>query len=386
MNELHFYSYDCIWNPWLGGGGGVRDLEMLHQYSRYFSKITLFVGSYPHAKDTVWQNTIHIRHLGPSSPSNEVISRIYYIIQANKQIKVLSPHVIGFGVSPYSPLFNLLNGARNNVPRFGVLHHYLGKHSIKKRPLVGIFPYLFEKWYYKRIQNLVILNPKTLSFLKSLGHTGNYYLSQNSYSPSLLQVLDQQNLSEPYILYFGRLEPYMKGLDLLVEAFASLYASCQTSKKWKLILAGRADTKLTQTLENLLAQHPTAPIKVIHNPSDSQKEQLLSQCSFFCSPSRFEGWGIAALEANAAGKPCLVSNISGFQSSIGNNVSGELVPIQSAKDLERALQRWIENPDYVNQLKSGARKWAKQFSWENIARKELEWIKTKVLNSSRSTS
>jgi hypothetical protein len=77
MRILHFI-YDHIKNPWVGGGGAVRALEI---YRRLAEKhmITIICGKYPGAEDYTEKNlTIHF--VG-TNKNNYVISTLLYLIR-----------------------------------------------------------------------------------------------------------------------------------------------------------------------------------------------------------------------------------------------------------------------------------------------------------------
>jgi glycosyltransferase involved in cell wall biosynthesis len=110
------------------------------------------------------------------------------------------------------------------------------------------------------------------------------------------------------------------------------------------------------------------------NITEATKREILRKCLFFCSPSRFEGWGIAALEANAAGKPVLVSRADGFLDSIKDGFSGIMVPVEDAPALSAALKKMLGDADLRGRLGANARIWASRFTWESIAEREMQWL------------
>jgi glycosyltransferase involved in cell wall biosynthesis len=364
--KLHFYSYDSLKNPWLGGGGSVRDLEMLSRYHSAFESIDLYVGSWPGAQIEV-VNGIHIIPLGGGS--SEWMSRIRYWHAAQNQLKKpQSDVIVGVNLSPYAPLKNAFLKGHNS---FGILHHCIGDKWLGKVPLgLGHFVKNFEYSYYKKSQNTVILNPETQALMKALNPDVNLFQSGNSFDESLLQLVDQTDYENPFILYFGRMDPYMKGIDLLIGAFEKADLGSM-----RLVLAGRGDAESQAQVEKLKQNSThTHLIDLIFSPTDEQRAQLLSRCLFFASPSRYEGWGIAAVEANAAGKPVLVSQAAGFKSSIADQVSGIRVDLDVPEALVDGLKKMSFDVDFREKLKQGSRLWAEQFTWNQLAAQELQWI------------
>ena len=77
--------------------------------------------------------------------------------------------------------------------------------------------------------------------------------------------------------------------------------------------------------------------------SEERKAELLASCLFFCSPSRFEGFGIAALEANAAGCAVLATDVDGFRDSLALGETALAVPPNDPSALKTAMIRLIQD-------------------------------------------
>ena len=111
----------------------------------------------------------------------------------------------------------------------------------------------------------------------------------------------------PYILAFGRLT-YKKGFDLLLEAFARVASEHSHAD---LILAGEGEERAaleTQAQELGLAER----MYFFGRATPEEVVRLLNGCLFVVVPSRWEPFGIVALEAVAAGKPVLASRVGGL--------------------------------------------------------------------------
>lgn len=70
---------------------------------------------------------------------------------------------------------------------------------------------------------------------------------------------------------------------------------------------------------------------------------LLFEADVFAFPSHSEGFGIALLEAMAAGLPVVAADITGVSEIIENEVSGKLFRCGAANDLAMRLEEFINN-------------------------------------------
>jgi glycosyltransferase involved in cell wall biosynthesis len=174
----------------------------------------------------------------------------------------------------------------------------------------------------------------------------------------------------PFVLFVGRFDVYMKGLDLLVPAWADTLAS----RGIDLVLAGRGSATDIATLRGLVPAELSSRLRLESSISGERKRELLSTCLFFASPSRFEGFGIAALEANAAGCAVLATDNDGFRDSLALGETALAVPVEDPAALREGLLRLATDEPLRSALGSRGRERARAFSWDAIAEREWNWV------------
>jgi glycosyltransferase involved in cell wall biosynthesis len=104
-------------------------------------------------------------------------------------------------------------------------------------------------------------------------------------------------------------------------------------------------------------------------------KEILAVSDIFVMPSLWEGFGISALEAMAAGLPVVASNIDGLKEFIKNNENGILVSKGDTEALMKAISGLAANSDLRIRLASNARRTAQQFSInENIRQLETLFL------------
>src|SRR5689334_17499125 len=86
-------------------------------------------------------------------------------------------------------------------------------------------------------------------------------------------------------------------------------------------------------------------------------------------PSLFEGLGVAALEAMAAGKPVVATRVGGLAETISDGDTGILVPPRDAGALANAIGRLIESPALAGAMgRRGRERVLSHFTLEQMAR------------------
>jgi glycosyltransferase involved in cell wall biosynthesis len=91
-------------------------------------------------------------------------------------------------------------------------------------------------------------------------------------------------------------------------------------------------------------------------------------CDIFVLPSRYgENFGIAAIEAMAAGKPVVVSNRGGLPALVTSGENGLVVPAESPETLREALQKLFASEDLRQGLgRQGRKLVAASYTWQKV--------------------
>jgi glycosyltransferase involved in cell wall biosynthesis len=136
--------------------------------------------------------------------------------------------------------------------------------------------------------------------------------------------IEPKNPTQPLqIGAYGRFAQ-QKGFDVLLQAIALL-----PPEKFQLHLCGYGpDEAIIQQLSNKLPQVQ------LFGPSKNISK-FLSLCDAVVIPSRWEPWGLVALEAKAAGKPVIASAVDGLCEQVES--CGILVPANDPQKLAEAI-------------------------------------------------
>ena len=108
--------------------------------------------------------------------------------------------------------------------------------------------------------------------------------------------------------------------------------------------------------------------------------QLYASAHIICLPSYREGLPKSLIEAAAASRAIVTTDVSGCRDAIIPNKTGLLVPLKNYEKLADALQCLIENPKKREAMGKEGRKFAeKEFPIEKIVEGHLE-IYQELLN------
>jgi glycosyltransferase involved in cell wall biosynthesis len=172
---------------------------------------------------------------------------------------------------------------------------------------------------------------------------------------------------EKLITAVGRLTS-QKGFDYLIRALAVVQQSIPDSK---LLVMG--DGYMRGELEALAKGEGVAARTTFAGfVSDDDLVDAMKSSDMVAIPSRFEPFGIIALEAMAAGVPVLVSRVGGLAEIVENDVDGLEVDPDSPSSIAKATVRLLSDRALASRLAAKAREKVEAYSWERSAAKTLE--------------
>jgi glycosyltransferase involved in cell wall biosynthesis len=172
-----------------------------------------------------------------------------------------------------------------------------------------------------------------------------------------------------HLLYIGDDEP-RKNLGLLLEAHRLLRAAhrrdpaAHPQAPPPLVLAGTANP-LAAAAADSPGGHAGA-IRLVDRPEPEVLAALLADAVALVLPSLFEGFGLTALEAMAAGVPVVAARSPGVTETCGD--AALYADPHDAEDLARALDRVARDPALRRDLSERGRRHAAEFSWARAAR------------------
>jgi glycosyltransferase involved in cell wall biosynthesis len=179
--------------------------------------------------------------------------------------------------------------------------------------------------------------------------------------PASTAATDDTSGHHGYLLHVGHLEA-RKNLALLVRAFAALPAELR--RRVSLRLAG-ADAGEGRALLHLAADLGIAGrVQCTGIATAADLGRLYAGAAAVCVPSRYEGFGLAALEGLATGRPVLVADAGALPEVVGP--AGKVLPVDDAAAWTRAIVEVLQAGDAPGSANE-RRQWAGSFSWPRAA-------------------
>ncbi len=240
-----------------------------------------------------------------------------------------------------------------------------------------------KKAYLKLIENSNLNNASGLNFNSQLeeNEASSLYLTSAKFViphgltvPELipdahqrLRAYFQLPPQEPIILFLSRIHP-KKGLEILIKALADVKTS-----NFTLIIAGSGDPDYEAQIKSCLLDSGLENCSLMVGFVDGELKQLLLQGSdLFTLTSYSENFGVAVLEALAAGTPVLLTPGVALAQQIEQNDLGYVVSQEPAA-IALAIKKHLDLPELEQEkLSKRTRQFVlDHYSWDKIAQEML---------------
>jgi glycogen(starch) synthase len=186
------------------------------------------------------------------------------------------------------------------------------------------------------------------------------YVIPNGVEPTDFVDVAPEGGSDPFVLAVGRLVP-QKGFDILLDAVAS-----EQLAGVNLVVAG--DGFERERLEaRAAALGVEGRVHFLGSVDRARVSALLRGACAFALPSRGEAFGIALLEAMAAGVPSVAAAAGGIPELVRDGENALLVEPEDPTALADALARVVTDGALRERLVRGGERTAAEYAWARIA-------------------
>jgi D-inositol-3-phosphate glycosyltransferase len=176
------------------------------------------------------------------------------------------------------------------------------------------------------------------------------------------------------LLFVGRLTP-IKGLETLLRALAVLRSDGLARARLTLLVVGgtKGDPGDSAHLRRLAQDLGVGAWVDFRGPQPQDVLPDYYAAADLClMPSRYESFGMVALEAMASGVPVIASRAGGLAVTVQDGATGRLVPEGDVAALARAVAGLLADEAGRRALGARAVQWARRFAWPHIGRSLAE--------------
>jgi glycosyltransferase involved in cell wall biosynthesis len=188
------------------------------------------------------------------------------------------------------------------------------------------------------------------------------------FSPGPRVRQDWAGPARPLLFAARRLTP-RTGVPELVEAMPAVL-----ERHPRAVLAIAGDGQQQRAIEEKIVQLGLqASVHLLGRISDEELRDWYRAADLTVTPTQMlEGFGLSTAESLATGTPALVTPVGSNPELVGALHPQLVAPGASPGDLAKAIDRLLEQPGLLKQLRGPARELAVTWSWSSVADRYLE--------------
>ncbi len=192
------------------------------------------------------------------------------------------------------------------------------------------------------------------------------------------RVCERYGIRENTVLFVGTLEP-RKNILTLITAFDIVRKAF--NQRCSLILVGGKGWFYKEFFEFIRQLGIDDSVRFLGYVPIKDLPAVYGAATVFVYPSLYEGFGLPPLEAMACGTPVITSNTSSLPEVVGD--AGIMVDPHDVEALANAMLQVLGDSDLRREMSARGIERAKQFSWQETARRTLN-VYESILKRARS--
>ena len=290
-------------------------------------------------------------------------------VRTSRAVAKLAPDVVHVH-EPLVPSVSMYATLASRAPVVATVHAYLDR----SRAMEMSAPVLRRVW--RRVTEGVAVSETAARFLRRSIPEADVEIVPNGVDADAWAAPDRVAEDLPAgrrIVWAHRLDP-QKGFPVAVAAFAKVVTEIPEAV---LIVAG--DGADREAL-GLLSSSARARVRLLGTVPNDRLPPIHASGEVFVAPATGqESFGVALVEAMAAGLPVVASDIPGYREVVTHGVHGLLVPPRDPEALAKALIRVLTEPGLAARLGDAGRARSGEYDW-SIVVDRLEELYRRVVD------
>lgn len=267
------------------------------------------------------------------------------------------------------------------IPYIITPHSTYNKVMMKKNWLLkDLYFKFFEKKLLDGAYRVHLLGKSEWEGLDAIYNNNKSVLIPYGFTKPSIAIESPEDTKKIRIAYCGRMSTHPKGLDILLNGFASFHKKYSNSQ---LIMIGDGADRLKLELLAIKLGVKDS-VEFTGGLFGEEKVKKLKTCHLFAHPSRTDGLPATIVEAASLGIPCLVSDATNTGDYIQKYDAGLLMGTLSSDSFEEGLEilykRIMENKEGPKLQANAIKMITQAFDWDAILKRFNEIYQNALLS------
>ena len=301
-------------------------------------------------------------------PANGSVARIELSLRTHWKVRRLLREELYDVIHLHEPLMPVLP---LSVLRHSTAVNIGTFHAFRRSNFAYFYTKLVAQPFFNRLHGLIAVSTAARDFVAEY-FPGDYRIIPNGVHyerfaqprPPLTQFAD----GRLNVLFVGRLEK-RKGLKYLLRAWERIRTAVPLSR---LIVVGEGRPR--RGYQRYVKRRGWDEVRFEGFVSDDDLPRYFQAADVFCAPSTGqESFGIVLLEAMAAGRAIVASNIPGYVDVVNDGLEGLLVRPKRDRELAEAVVRLLRDEELRRAMGETGRRRALEYRWDRVAAQVLDF-------------
>lgn len=182
------------------------------------------------------------------------------------------------------------------------------------------------------------------------------------------KLRERYSLHKAYVMYTGGMDN-RKNIESLIRAYARLPGELRAEHQLAVVCALGPGDKLRLEVLARKCMLKRGEVVLTGFVQENDLPALYQLCKLFVFPSRYEGFGLPALEAMSCGKAVIGSNTSSLPEVIGRDDA--LFDPENDEAISEKLKQALLDDAFRGELEQHGLKQARKFTWGQVARRAI---------------
>jgi glycosyltransferase involved in cell wall biosynthesis/O-antigen/teichoic acid export membrane protein len=334
------------------GGGSLRTHEINRRLVAAGHRVTVLTTRFPGCIDRT-SDGVRYMHIGIGAGRTRLTRLLGYLLGLPSAVRGSAADLVVEDF--FAPISTIAAPLWTGRPTIGVVQWLNAREKARQYKL----PFqLVERFGVRHHHRLIAVSEGIADRLRAMNPRAVVEVIANGVDPAAFDTTPQLGSD---VVFIGRLEIAQKGLDLLLAA----WAAASPHIAGQLVIAGTGPDE--QRLRDQAAQLSiTDRVRFVGWIAGAAKYQLLAAARLVVVPSRYETFGIVAIEALATGTPVVAFDIPCLREVIPIGC-GQLVAPFDVAAYAQAITELYHDFDAIIAAAPCARAFAVGYDWDALA-------------------
>jgi glycosyltransferase involved in cell wall biosynthesis len=337
------------------GGGSRRTHEINRRLAARGHEVTVLTTRFPGNRDRI-QDGVRYVHIGLGAGRTRLTRTAGYALAAVRECRRRPADLVVEDF--FAPVSTAAAPLWSGRPTVGVVQWLNAKEKARQYRLPF---HLVERFGVRRHARMVAVSHHVGATLQALNPAATIDVIGNGVSPAAAL---ERRVPGPDVLFVGRLEIAQKGLDLLVEAFA--LAAPRIAGDLVVAGAGPDEPRLRELVGRAGL---TDRVRFVGWVDGAGALTMMAGARLVAMPSRYETFGMVAVEAMATGTPVVAFEIDALREVLPTGCTRRVPPFDVPAYAEALVEAYNDH-EWITAAAPVARQFAAGYDWDVLAARQ----------------